>query len=421
MNVRKLVLDAILRVMEKGGFIGIVINEYLSKFQLTQEDQALFTKIVKGTIEHKITLEYYIEPYLRKRQKPWVYYLLLMSAYQIVYLDIPDYAVVSEAVDIANIKDKKIGSFVNAVLREFLRKDIRSLAELDRVHYLSIRYSYPLWLVAYLLVDYDDVTVEKILAEGEGKTADSIRINLLKASADEVLTELEANNIAFEKHPLVQDGYTISEPMVQNKLFRSGKITIQDIASQYVSEVLDPKPHSNILDVCSAPGGKAAHLAALMGNTGQIFACDVHEHKIKLMHKTFNRLGVTNVVPQLIDARRIKDHVKKQAFDYVLADLPCSGIGVMGHKVDLKHRLTKQNIDDIILLQQQILDTTYDLVKVGGYYVMSTCTINKDENQNQIARFLKRYPMFIIEKEIILLPFEHHTDGFYICKMRRMR
>ncbi|HHU56379.1 MAG TPA: 16S rRNA (cytosine(967)-C(5))-methyltransferase RsmB [Acholeplasmataceae bacterium] len=420
MNPRKLALDAIGKILNKGGYSNIVINEYLNKYEFNEEDRKLFTKLVLGTVEKKLTLKYYLEPFLKKKQKSWVLNLLMMSIYQLIELNIPDYAVVNEAVEIARLKDHYVASFVNAVLRNFLRNDLRSFDNLNEIETLSIKYSYPLWLVTYFLKDYDYEVVEKIFQEFDKVKNDAIRVNTLKTTKDEVIKILEENNIRFEESIIVENGLVVKESLVNHKLFKEGKIIIQDLASQLVSEIIDPKEGSIILDLCSAPGVKASHLASLMNNTGEIYACDIYKHKLKLMEENFNRLGVKNVNIQLIDARKVKDFVKEESFDYVVADLPCSGLGVLGHKVDLKYHITYKAISEIIKLQKEILESSYMLVKKGGFFIISTCTLNKLENEKQVEAFLENHPEFEIVYQKTIMPYEFHTDGFYICKLRRL-
>lgn len=372
-----------------------------------------------GTVEYQLTLAYYLEPYLTKKQKPWLYLLLLMSIYQLVYLSIPHHAVVNEAVNIANLKDRHLGSFVNAVLRNFLRNELRSFDGLDDIERLSIEYSYPRWLVAYLLKDYSFETVKKIFTVNEKVKKMAIRINTLKSSFEEVIKRFDDDDINYEISPLVKNGLIVEENIISHSFFIQGKIIIQDVASQLVSEIANPTMNSKVLDLCSAPGGKTLHMASIMQNTGEIYACDVHEHKIKLIERNCKKLGVNNVKLQLIDARFVKDYVKPESFDYILADLPCSGLGVLGHKVDLKYHITLEAINEIITLQQEILEASYNLVKKGGYYIMSTCTINSNENEDQIKKFINNHPEYEIVEERKILPFEYLTDGFYICKMRR--
>lgn len=420
MNVRKLALEAVEKIIEKKAFSNIVVNEFLNRYELSVEDRALFTNIVYGTMQSLLTIDYYLNPYIsHKKQKSWVKCLLYISVYQLVYLDIPEYAVVNEAVSLANIKDRAIGSFVNAVLRNFLRNPLRGFEGLDDINYLSIKYSHPAWLVAYFMKDYSSDIVEKILIENSKVKDGAIRVNTLKATKEEVMKELQEKGIGFSDSSVVQNGLIVYENITRDDLFTKGKITVQDISSQMVAEIANPSENSVILDLCSAPGGKVAHLSSIMKNTGTIFACDIYSHKIKLMEKSFKRLGVNNVKSQLIDARNVSNHVKDESFDYVLADAPCSGLGVLSHKVDLKYRIDLKSIEEVEFLQEEILESTYNLVKKGGFYVYSTCTLNKDENENQIAKFLRKHPDFEIVVEKKIMPFDYNTDGFYICKMRR--
>lgn len=419
MNIRKLALQAIEKILYKGGYANIVVNEYLSKYEFDDNDRRLFTKLVLGTVERKITLAYYLEPFLKKKQKPLINCLLLMSVYQLVYLNIPEYTVVNESVSLANMTDRMIGSFVNAVLRNFLRNEVRTLDNLDEIQKLSIEYSYPTWLVAYLLKDYDYETVKRILEFNDEVKHDAIRINTLKTTYDEVTSILNKEKIEYQISDLVNDGLIVNKPLIRHELFTSGKITVQDIASQMVTEITNPEPDSIIIDLCSAPGGKTAHLAAWINNTGKIYACDVHPHKIKLMEKNFKRLGVENVKTQLIDAREVYKKVKEESFDYVICDMPCSGLGVMSHKCDLKYNITFDSIQEIIKLQREILDASYPLIKKGGYLTVSTCTINKSENEEQIEYLLSKYKDLTVEYQKTILPYEYGTDGFFICKIKK--
>lgn len=419
MNIRKLALQAIEKILYKGGYANIVINEYLNKYEFNDQDRRLFTKLVLGTVEKKITLAYYLEPYLKKKQKPVINCLLLMSVYQLVYLDIPDYTVVNESVSLANSTDRMVGSFINAVLRNFLRNELRSFENLDEIEKLSIKYSYPTWLVAYFLKDYDYEIVEKIFAHNDDVKQTAIRVNTLLTNYDDVINELDKEKISYQISDLVNDGLIVNQSMINHNLFKEGKITVQDIASQMVTEVTNPEENSTIIDLCSAPGGKTSHLSAWMNNTGLIYACDIYPHKIKLMEKNFERLGVNNVKTQLIDAREVYKVVKNESFDYVICDMPCSGLGVISHKSDLKYNITLDNIEDIIKLQKEILDASYPLIKKGGYLTVSTCTINKSENEEQIKYLIEKHPDLKIEYQKTILPYEYNTDGFFICKLKK--
>lgn len=422
MNVRRIAIEAYDRILDKGAYSNIIINEYLNKFEFTKEDKALFTNIIYGTLQNLLTIEYYLEPYLKKKPKHYIYNLLCMAVYQIVYLDIPNYAILDESVKIATLKDMKLGSFVNGVLRNFLRNplnDIESLKNDNNIHYLSVKYSHPEWLIAFLLKDYKLDVLEKILRENNIEKHDAIRINTLKSNKNDIIKLLNEENIAYQDIELVKNGLIIYNQIFDLQMFKDGLITVQDISSQLVSEIANPFEGAKVLDLCSAPGGKTSHLSAIMKNTGTIYACDIYPQKIKLMKDLFKRLGVTNVITQQIDAREVSNIVKEESFDYIIADVPCSGLGVISHKIDLKYRINLDSINEIINLQKQILYKTKTLVKKGGYYIYSTCTINKDENEKMIGEFIKNNPEFEIIYQKQILPFEYHTDGFYICKMRR--
>ena len=417
MNIRQLAADAIEKILYKGAYVNITINEYFNKFDLTKEEKALFTILVMGTVEHKITLAYYLEPYLKKKQKPWVYVILMMSTYQIVYMKVENHYVVNEAVNLGNIKDRNIGGFINAVLRNLLRHELRDISADDEIKYLSLKYSYPTWLVSYLLSYYKFIELERLFSYNEQNKKCVIRVNTLKANNEEIEEKLKEENVEYKKHDLVENGYVCDKPLMNSEMFKDGLITIQDIASQKVAEVLAPKRGTNVLDMCAAPGSKTAHLAAIMQNSGTIYACDIYQHKIKLMNNGFKRLGVENVKTQLIDARKISEIVRKESFDYILLDMPCSGMGVMQHKVDLKYNLSYQSVEETIKLQKELIEASYKLLKKGGEIVISTCTINKAENEENIEEFVKNHRDMRIEYEKLYMPYEYETDGFFICKL----
>lgn len=421
MDARRLAIEAIEKIIDKKGYTHIVVNDYLGKFELSEEDKAFFTKLTYGTVENLLTIAYLLDPYIgSKKQKTWLKYLLYISVYQLLYLKTPDYAVINEAVNIANVKDRAVGGFVNAVLRNFIRNPKKEITGMDEINTLSIKYSYPAWLVAYLLKDYSIEEVEAIFIEFSKVKKAAIRVNTLKATKEEVINELRASGLDVEETDLVKNGLLVDGSIQNHKLLKNGKIIIQDLSAQLVSEVIAPIEGENVLDACSAPGGKSSHLSAIMNNTGTIHACDIHQHKIKLMEKFFNHNGNTNIKMQLVDARELKNYNLEGSFDHVLADVPCSGFGVMGHKVDLKYQINLDSIEEIKELQKEILESTWELVKTGGTYTYSTCTINKEENEEQIENFIKDRKDVEVMYERTILPFEYHSDGFYICKMRKI-
>ena len=261
-----------------------------------------------------------------------------------------------------------------------------------------------------LLKQYPE-KAETILNTLSEESQKALRINTLKGTTAEVEARLQTDGISY-----LIDGNVLytNQSMINHQLFEEGLVTYQDPSSQLVSEIVDPKPNESILDACSAPGGKTAHMAALADNQAKIVAVDVHEHKLKLMEENFERLGVENVELILSDARSLGSLFAPRTFDKVLVDAPCSGLGVTGHKVDLKYQLSEEKIKGLIELQREILDSVAPLVKVELIY--STCTINQAENEHQMIDFLKRHPNARKIYEKVILP-TNKQDGFYICKL----
>lgn len=420
MNARRFALEAIEKIIREKAFSNLIINEYLNKFVLSKEDKNFFTQLVYGTVENQMLLDYYLEPYIgQKSQKMWVKILLYMSVYQLVFMKMADYAVVNESVEIASLKNKQIGSFVNAVLRNFLRNDLRKLDGLDEITMLSIKYSYPLWIINFFLNDHSLEKVKKILEENASIKRSHIRVNTLKTSNSKIENFFLTRNYEFEKSKLVKSGYIVDANLLNNEVFKDGSITIQDISSQLVAEVITYGENDTIVDLCSAPGGKASHMSAMMKNTGKIIACDVFSHKANLMKRTFERLGCNNIEIKIIDGRKIKEVVEKETIDTLLIDAPCSGLGVIRDKPDIKFKINEESISEVIILQKELLESSYEIIKIGGFLVYSTCTINSLENEKQIGAFLERHNDFEKVYEKMILPYEYHSDGFYICKLRR--
>ncbi|MDD3381919.1 MAG: 16S rRNA (cytosine(967)-C(5))-methyltransferase RsmB [Bacilli bacterium] len=420
MNARRFALEAIEKIIREKAFSNLIISEYLNKFSLSKEDKKFFTQLVYGTVENQILLNYYLEPFIgQKTQKTWVKILLYMSVYQIVFMKMADYAVVNESVEIASIKNKQIGSFVNAVLRNFLRTDLRKLDGLDEITELSIKYSYPIWIIKNFLNDYSYEKVKKILEENSSVKKTHLRVNTLKTTNSKVEKFLLGRNYEIEKSKLVKNGFIVDGALIKSELFEDGLITFQDVSSQLVAEVVNPKDLNFVVDLCSAPGGKTSHMSALMENKGKILACDIFQHKANLMKKTFERLGCTNIEISIIDGRLIKNIIETETVDALVIDAPCSGLGVIRDKPDIKFKLSDESINEVIQIQKELLESSYEIVKKGGSLTYSTCTINSFENQKQISNFLKNHTDFEKEYEKIILPYEYHSDGFYICKLRR--
>ena len=413
---RTVALEVLLKYCNDQSYLNITLNEYLQNSNLSRSDKDLATKIVYGTVQNKIYLEYQLEPYLQdKKVKNREKIILLMSLYQLIFLDkIPQYAIIDEAVKLAKRKNIYAGKFVNAILRNYLRNGKRNIDENDELKRLSIETSHPLWMVKMLTKQYGIEITKKICFHDNTVPNRAARVNTLKISKEELLKDSHFinGNLAFDA--LLYKAGNIAE----TRYFKTGLVTIQDESSQLVAPLLDPQKSDLVLDMCCAPGSKTTHLAALMENQGKIIACDLFKHKIKLVETNLERLGVKNVKLYVKDATTLKDDYSKETFDKILLDAPCSGLGVMKRKPEIKYH-DSSAMDTIIPLQTKLLDNAYYLLKNNGKMVYSTCTINKKENEQMIKQFLDKYPDMRIIEEKKILPYVYDSDGFYMCKLEK--
>ena len=412
-NPRIIALDILIKYIEDDSYLNIELNHALNTSDLSSKDKSLVTTLVYGTIQNKLYLDYLLKPYVKK-VKNFEYMLLLMSMYQHYFLDkIPDYAIVSEAVNIAKNKNNYTAKFINAVLKNIFNSEV-NLDNLDELERLSILTSHPLWLVKMLNKQYDLETTTKILYENNKPSTQIARINTLLIDDNKLLEDDH-----FKKHPLGKYSYIYQGSSLANTdYFKKGYITIQDASSQLVAEVLNPTDYSKVLDMCSAPGGKTTHLSQIMHNTGIIYAHDLYEHKIKLINDNASRLHITNIKASVYDATKLDEIYYANSFDYILLDAPCSGLGVLKRKPEIKYH-DSSVMDTLIPLQKELLEISYKLLKNNSIMVYSTCTINKKENQYQIKQFLESHPDMTLIHEQCILPYEYHTDGFYIAKLKK--
>lgn len=436
-NVRDIALKILYKIDNQNAYSNLALDEELNKYHLEKRDKALFTKLVYGTLTYLITLDKIIEKYSNiklKKISPWILNILRMGIYQILYLDkIPKPAIVNESVNLAKKYGHKASSgFVNAILKRIESNELQTLVFENDIEKISILTSHPQWLVELLINEYDFDTVKSICEYNNIEAPIYIRTNTLKLSTDELISMLQQNGIESEKTQ-VQDAIKLNNlsDIANNELFKQGYFTIQDASATLVSQILNVKPNETILDICSAPGGKTTHIAQLMNNTGVIVACDIYENRLKLVQDTANRLGI-NVIQTQINDGTIFNPEYEGKFDRVLADVPCSGLGVIRRKIDIKYQKQIENINEIQDIQYTILDNASKYVKPNGILVYSTCTILKQENENVIDKFLGNNPDFELvdisnmlennyakEKYIKALPHIHNFDGFFIAKLVR--
>ena len=423
MNVRFAIYETLNKIYKDKAFSNLEVSQTLRESDLSALDSALFTTVVYGVLQNSILLDYYIKVYVPKHKLTVkMRTLLKMSYYQMYFMDrIPNYAIVNEAVEIAK-QDMGIGSanFANAVLHSMTRQEIvideRSFK--DHEEYLALLYSIPLWLYKMISKHYGQEAAATWASLSKIPPLAYVRVNTLKTTKAEVL-----KNPDFKDVPEVADCviYLGKGSAGATPEFRDGKITIQDRSAQLVAPLLDPKPTDKILDMCAAPGSKATHIAAILNNQGQIVANDLYPQRLKLIQDAITRLGVTNTTCICEDALKLVAKYGANSFDKVLLDAPCSGFGVIRRKPDILLSYVEQanNIDGIIKLQQQLLEAAYTLTKKGGILVYSTCTLDKKENEQQIAAFLTKHPDLKLAQEHLELPTKTNGDGFYMAKLSK--
>ncbi len=429
-NNRELVLDMLLVIEKQEAFSNRLIKDVLNKYDyLSGQEKAFIKRLFEGTLERQIELDYDLNQLSSvpvKKMKPLIRNLLRMSAYQILYMDgVPDAAAVSEAVKIASKrKFQNLRGFVNGVLRNLTsQKDtIKSPDEkMEPTLYLSVVYSMPEWIVQHFLSIYSYEETKSLL-EGLLKVRPvCIRFSkfLTEQEKKALIEAFVLKNVNVHRHPFISDAYYLenSENIAMLPGFMEGRFTIQDASSIAAVAAADIKAGDLVLDICAAPGGKTMLAAEYVGNTGLVISRDVSEYKVSLIQENLQRMKLQNVKLQVWDARVPDLEMLNQA-DVVLADVPCSGLGVIGRKRDIKYRLTQDGLQEIVSLQKEILRQAVTYVKPGGTLLFSTCTINPDENEKTTEWILNEFD-FIKEKEMQLLPNHEDTDGFYFAKLRR--
>ncbi|MFT4144881.1 MAG: 16S rRNA (cytosine(967)-C(5))-methyltransferase RsmB [Mobilitalea sp.] len=443
-NSREIVLEMLLEVLEGGKFSHTVQNQTLKRYQmLEKQERAFLSRVFSGTVKVYLTLDYIIEQFSTlpvRKMKPFIRNLLRMSVYQLCYMDqIPSSAVCNEAVKLAKKRGfDKLSGFVNGILRNITRNEANIKfpdKQLDPIKYLEISYSYPQWLVSELLTQYDFATVEIILAASLKEKELTIRTNLQKVTPQELKEILLKEGVTVEESDYLPYAFKLKNYDYLEKLeaFQKGYFTVQDVSSMLVCEVAGISEKDLVVDVCAAPGGKTMHAAQ---TAGSVLARDLTEYKVGLINENIKRLELTNILTKVWDASILDEELVDKA-DVVIADLPCSGMGVFGKKADLKYKFSPNQQKELVELQRKILSVIQSYVKEGGVLMFSTCTINHGENTANMEWFLNNFD-FSLESLNTYLPDElksettekgylqllqgvHPTDGFFIAKFRRKR
>ncbi|MCG7383502.1 16S rRNA (cytosine(967)-C(5))-methyltransferase RsmB [Paenibacillus sp. ACRRY] len=441
---RALAVKVLSAVEQDGAYSNLELNRRLKEADLSPADAGLATELVYGTIARLNTLDYFLERFVAKgmaKLQPWVRSLLRISVYQMLYLDrIPEHAVVSEAVNLAKkLGHQGISGMVNGVLRNMIRNrdELRIPNDLPAAERIALEHSHPLWMVKRWMGRYGEETAEAICKANNEPPAVSVRVNTTMTSREKLMQEMESTGAVVEPSRLSPDGILVRSGgnMALTSWYRDGLFSVQDESSMLVAEAVAPEEGQTVLDCCAAPGGKTAHMAEKMQDRGRIIANDVHAHKRQLIMDQADRLGLSCIDAVTGDALDLDERYPHASFDRILLDAPCSGLGVIRRKPDVKWTKSPEDIEDISGLQRELLDRVAPLLKPGGVLVYSTCTIEPAENELMVADFLKRHSEYQavdsawtgteLEKwnrvngGVQILPQYAHSDGFFIARLTR--
>ena len=442
---RYLAMEILEAIEMKGAYSNLLLRQVLDQNELSKEESNLVTEIVYGVIQRKMTLDYQLAPFLKKQKKldNWVRQVLRISLYQMEYLDrIPDHAIVNEAANIARTRGHRgVVGLVNGVLRNIQRKGVRDVSKIKETNKrLSVEYSLPLWLVDEFIEELGVKETEKLAASLIERPKLSLRVNLNKISRDEALKELENEGYEVAKSTISPFGLILLSGMpVNSRLFKEGYLAVQDETSLLVAPALNVAPNHYVLDACAAPGGKTMHIATsylAADQGGKIEALDIHQHKIDLINENAKRQNVENIVhAQQLDAREVLTQFQENTFDRILIDAPCSGLGLIRRRPEIRYNKVKEDILNLQKLQNAIIQEVSKALKPGGELIYSTCTISKQENQEVVAQFLENNKEFTQEKvelaseqlqldengAITIYPHQYNTDGFFIARMKKKK
>lgn len=471
-NTRGLALDILVEVLEKGGYCNVCLKQVLDKYgYLDKRDRAFVSRLTLGTVERAVTLDACIEKYSSvpvKKMKPLIRSLLRMSAYQIYEMNgVTDHAICNEAVKLAQKRGfRNLQGFVNGVLRSMLRDFVQVLGARNEVKYspaeiyqtlfprmqIHARYGLPEWLYQMIQEQYPgqyEQICQGFLEHKDKGTGIHLarRGDTAEAFAQRragFLQQLNEQGVTWYEHPYLPEMVYVQgyDRIEQLPGYEAGDFFVQDISSALVGVVAQPAAHARVCDLCAAPGGKTMHIADALGGTGLVMSGDISPEKVSRIIENITRMKLPNVSPQMWDAS-VHDPEKVEQFDLVLVDAPCSGIGIIGNKPDIKYHLTKEGLTELVTLQAKILEQAATYVKPGGTLLYSTCTIHRGENEEQVRAFLDRHTDYEVDTDamlrvlpqkllddikemdcnnalgLVLLPGVLNSEGFFISRLRR--
>ncbi len=430
MNVRQIALRTLCRMAESGGYSNLSLDAAIKKYAPDPRDRGLLTQLVMGVVEKQTTLDYYISSLSGENDKkiePQVRMILRLGLYQLMFCDrIPAHAAVSETVALS---PRRATGFVNALLRNYMRRGNDILLPADPVELMSVKYGYPAPICRRLAADYGESRTASILDAMNKPPMLTLRANTLRLSRDELVSRLRETGYDAEPTPLAHTGVVLSTvPVIDMPGFEAGDFTVQDEASQLCTAALDAAPGMRVIDVCSAPGSKSFGAAQQMQNRGEILAFDLHGSKLSLIERGAARLGIDIIKVAVADGRNFDPALEGSA-DRIICDVPCSGYGVMAKKPEIRHKHPDESAR-LPEIQLAILENCSRYLKPGGLLVYSTCTLLEAENNGVVDKFLSSHPEFGLEGfragnlevpggRVTLTPDTHSTDGFYIARLTR--
>lgn len=438
MNSRKIIVEILDNVIKKGAYSNIEINKRFKNTNIDDKDRGLITEVVYGTLKNKKTIDIILGSFVSdvKDIDERVINILRSAVYQIKYLDrVPSYAIVNESVNLAKVRAKSLSSFVNGVLRNYLRnldKDYKKgLTDMEVLEYY---FSFDSWMIKLFLKQYGKENGIKILKGLNETPYITVRANSLKTSRENLLKNLLDEGYDAKKGYISDSALIIKKgsSIERNSLYKKGLFTVQDESAMLVSECLNLNSNDTVLDLCSAPGTKGTHVSEILNNTGKVLAFDIHDHKLNLIKDNAKRLGISNIEVKLGDASKFNREYQNYA-DKILLDVPCSGLGIIRKKPEIKWTKTLKDLKDIEKTQRVILENSWKYLKRGGEMIYSTCTLNKDENEEIINWFLNKHEDCEIEKinlckrenilyntneTVTILP-NKYMDGFFIARLRK--
>lgn len=428
-STREIILDILLAVTRDGEYSHLALSGTLNKYQyLEKQERAFITKVTEGTLEQMIKIDYIINSFSNIRvskMKPVIRCILRSAVYQICFLDgVPDSAACNEAVNLAGKRGfRNLKGFVNGVLRNIARKKEQIVYPDERKQpqeAVSVQYSLPLWLVEQWETEYGMDKTKAMAKELLEEKPTAVRINLNQITKEELIKQLKSEGVDVTESKELPYALFLSGYDYLNKLsgFQEGCFYVQDISSMKVAETAEPKEGDVVLDVCGAPGGKSIHIAQMLQGTGQVITRDLTPSKVAKIEENIARCRIENMRAECADAR-VPDESLREKADIVIADLPCSGLGVIGRKKDIKYKMTPEKEQELVALQREILSVVPAYVKSGGTLVYSTCTIHKAENEENVQWLLENHRELHLESMQQIFPDETGNDGFFIAKLRK--